>query len=312
MFLKRFITLVLAVFIPLSGCGLLETQDEKTVITVGETEITLGELKKDVKRFASEMGVTNQSVESVMQPLIDRIVDHHLILEYGREKGIVLSDQELEAAVRSMEKDYSETDLRKILLQGYIDYDAWRKGLREHLLIRKIVTKATESMPPVSHTEIEAYYKSHPEEFQRPIMLKFRQIVTGDKEAAEKIWKQLQQGQDMAQLAREYSITPDAENGGEVGWISEENLEESMGKTIFSLPVGKVSPIVKTTYGYHIFKVLSKRPAGAESLPEAFTEIESKLYYEKESQFYQKWISGLRDIIPVKINKDLLKTLELE
>ena len=312
MILKSLQYFLLAFLFSLSGCGdLFEKPEEKTVITVGEREISIGELEKDIKRFTFEMGITDQGLEQIIQPLINRIVDHYLILEYGRKEGISISEEELDAAVKKMERDYSEKDLRKILLHGYIDYEEWKEGLREHLLVKKIMTKAIERIPPVSQKEIRMYFNSHSDEFKRPIMIKFRQIVIGTKEEAENIWRRLNQGEDMVQLARKYSITPEADNGGEVGWVAEENLEASMGMAIFSLPIGKISPVVKTAHGFHIFKVLSKRPAGFQSLPEAISEIESKLYYQKEAQFYKKWLKELRVTFPVKINEDLLKTLEL-
>ena len=312
MVLKRLYYCLIAFLFSFTGCGdLFERPEEKTVITVGKREISIGELNQDIKRFTSEMGITDQSVEQILQPLVNRIVDHYLILEYGRERGIFISEEDLDAAVRKMERDYSEQDLRKILLHGYIDYEDWKVGLKEHLLVKKIVAKASESIPPVSHQEIKLYFNSHPDEFRRPIMVKFLQIVIGDKTEAEKIWRRLKQGEDMGQLAGKYSITPEADHGGEVGWVAEEHLEASMSKVVFTLPIGKISPVVKTVHGFHIFKVISKRPAGIQSLPEAITEIESKLFYQKEAQFYKKWLSELKDTIPVEINADLLKTLEL-
>ena len=309
MVLKRFYYCLITLLFFLTGCvDLFERPEEKTVITVGKREISIGELSQDIKRFTAEMGITDQGVEQIIQPLVNRIVDHYLILEYGREKGIFISEEDLEAAVRKMERDYSEQDLRKILLHGYIDYEDWKVGLREHLLVKKILAKASESIPPVSHQEIKMYFNSHPDEFRRPIMVKFRQIVLGDKAEAEKIWRRLKQGEDMEQLARKYSIAPEADNGGEVGWVAEEHLETSMSKVIFSLPIGKISPVVKTVHGFHIFKVLSKRPAGIQSLPEAITEIESKLFYQKEARFYKKWLTELKDTFPVEINEDLLKS----
>ena len=200
--------LILLLFL-FAGCSeLFESPEEKTVITVGKQEISVGELKKDIKRFSSEMGITEEGIKQVLEPLVDRIIDHYLILEYGRNKGIFISEEDLENAVRKMEKDYSEQDLRKILLHGYIDYDEWKAGLKEHLLVKKIMAEASESIPPVSHQEIKMYFNSHPDEFKRPIMVKFRQIVAGDKTEAEKIWRRLKQGEDMDQLARQYSITP--------------------------------------------------------------------------------------------------------
>ena len=311
MFLRRILYFLFLLLFFLPGCDFFEKPEEKTIITVGERKISVSALKQDIKRFTSEMGITEENLDQILQPLVNRIVDNYLVLEYGRKNGITISDEELNLAVKNMEKDYSEQDLRKILLQGYLDYDEWKEGLREYLLVKKIINKASENIPPVSHQEIKIYFDSHPDEFKRPAMVKFRQIVLVNKEDAEKIWSRLNQGEDMSRLAREYSITPEAENGGEVDWIAEENLDETMGKALFSLPVGKISPVIKSVYGFHIFQVIAKRPEGMQSLPDSIKEIETKLFYQKEDDFYKNWLEQLRNTFPVVINNDLLKTLEL-
>jgi FKBP-type peptidyl-prolyl cis-trans isomerase (trigger factor) len=49
---------------------------------------------------------------------VEKLVDHYLILEYGRQEGIEVSDQDLEKVVREIRKDYSEKDFQEILLRG--------------------------------------------------------------------------------------------------------------------------------------------------------------------------------------------------
>jgi parvulin-like peptidyl-prolyl isomerase len=134
--------------------------------------------------------------------------------------------------------------------------------------------------------------------------------VTNGKEEAEALLERLQKGEHFDELAREYSIAPEAEDGGEVGWISKDELDESIDKVIFSLPVGRISPVVKTPYGYHLFQVQSKRPEGPESLEEAWNEIEAKLVQQRQELLYNDWIARLRELFPVKINHELVATLE--
>jgi parvulin-like peptidyl-prolyl isomerase len=142
-------------------------------------------------------------------------------------------------------------------------------------------------------------------------MLEFRQIVARTRKDAEDLLRRLRNGEDMTELAREYSIAPEAENGGYVGWVSKGHLEESMEKALFSMPRGKFSPVIETPYGYHIFEVMSARPAGRKELPEVISEIESRLLSQRREKFYKKWLQELRTHFSVKVNEDLLDSLEM-
>jgi parvulin-like peptidyl-prolyl isomerase len=309
---KRIFFLVLALSFGSSACNILDSSEEKVAIVVGERKITTDELKGDIRYMTSEMGVTDEGVRYVIDPLLSKLVDHYLVLEYGKQKGITVSEEELESEVQDIIKDYPDEDVfRQMLLKRYLEFDKWKEGLRQQLLIKKIMRRVSESISPVTFEEINTYYETHRSEFKRPRMVKFRQIVTGTREEAEDIRKRLRKGEDLGDLARQYSITPEAEMGGEVGWVSKGDLHESMEKAIFSLPVGRISKITKTSYGYHIFEVQSKRAEGFKSLSEAMEEIESTLFLRKQEAFHERWLIQLRGLFPVKVDKDLLATLEL-
>ena len=281
------------------------------VIIVGERNITADELKRDIKYITSGMGMTDQGVKEVINPLVNKLVDHYLVLEYGRQKGITVSDEDLESAVEDIKKDYPEEKVfQEMLLKRYLDYEKWKEGLGQQLLIKKIIAEVSEGMAPVTFDEIKTHFDSHRNEFTRPEMVRFSQIVTRTRDEAEKIRERLKQGENLNELARKYSTTPEAENGGEVGWVSKGELHESIEKAIFSLPVGKTSPVVKTPYGYHIFEVQSKRSEGHKTLAEAMDEIESRLVHQKQETFHERWLNQLRELFPVKINQELLAKLE--
>jgi peptidyl-prolyl cis-trans isomerase C len=290
------------------ACELFERPVEKPVLTVGNRKITLEELKARSKRMSFE--AEGRSKER-RDAFVERMADHYLILEYGKEQGLSVSDEELESAVREIKKDYAEKDFQDLLLKGYINYSEWKEGLREQLLIKKITSKASADSPQVSIEEIRAYYDTHLDEFHRPAMVRFRQIVTRTREEADNLQKRLLQGGDMAATVAESSKVPASAGSSEPGWFAKGDLDEAIEKVVFSLPVGKVSGVVETPYGFHIFEVLGRKPEGVRSLHEAMREIETKLLSERLEAFYSEWLQGLRKAIPVKIDQELLKELEL-
>lgn len=293
------------------GCGLLDQEEDKVVIRVGSRQITVDDLKRDSQFFSPGIDSGIPKEPPIKDRLVEQVIDHYLILEYGKEKGISLPDGELEAAIREIKEGYTEEAFNDALLRGYVDLEGWKERLREQLLAHKIVRKVTEDLVSPSYDEIKKYFETHRNEFRSPRMVRFRQIVTRTREEAETLLGRVHKGEDMGELAGEYSIAPEAERGGEVGWVAQGHLDESMEKALFSTGVGKTSPIVETPYGYHIFQVISARPEGTRELPEVIQEIEARVLIQRRQAFFKKWLHNLRAQFKVDVNQDLLSRLEL-
>lgn len=295
----------------LAACGLAEAPKHKTIVTVGSRSVTADELKKDLRRLTFDLELTEHEMQTLLEPLVERLVDQYLILEYGRQEGIEVSDQELDRVVREIRKDYSEKEFEETLLRGVIRFEDWKEALREQLLLRKIMNDVVELMEHVPFQEIRDYYETHREAFRRPAAVRFRQIVTSSREEAEKALQRVNAGEGMNVVIEGYNRAGGTEYGGEVDWVTRGDLDESVEKVIFSLPPGKLSPVVETPYGFHLFEVLEKRAAGAKNFAEAIPEIEARLNRERQESFIRQWVENLRVVIPVQVDREMLKELEL-
>jgi len=307
----RFIFIFSAAVFFFLGCGLVEQEENSVVIVVGSRQITADELKKDMKFIGAGMNVLEKHQDQYRNQLAEQLICHYLIMEYGKEKGIAIPERELQSALNDIKREYGEDAFREALLRAYVDFDQWKDRFGEQLLVNRILEKVSENIVPPTYREIEQYFENNPDEFKCPQMVRFRQIVTRTKGEAESLLKRIQNGEDMSELASEYSIAPEANNGGEVGWIARDHLEESMGKVLFSMPQGKLSPVVETPYGYHIFRVLSIRSDTVKELPDVIQQIETRLFHQKREIFLKKWIENLGTHFEVRINQELLNTLEL-
>ncbi len=191
--------------------------------------------------------------------------------------------------IRQVTTEYGEGDFKEMLLRQDVDFQVWKDRLREQMLIRKIFEEVTDSIPPSSYEEIKAYYQGHQGEFALPAMIRFRQIVAATMKEAETVLAALKAGGQFSELALQHSTAPEAANGGEVGWVAEGQLEESMEKAILALKIGETSPVVKTPYGYHVFQLVAVRPGRPRPLPEVMTDIETRLSDRKR----EKALGGL-------------------
>jgi peptidyl-prolyl cis-trans isomerase C len=183
-----------------------------------------------------------------------------------------------------------------------VTLEQWRKELEEGLLMEKIVRQAAYARVSVDEEEIAAYFQEHPEEFNRPAQVRARQIVVRSEQEGEKILAQLQQGASFAEAARRHSLSPDGEEGGDLGFFSPGQMPSEFDAAVFSLPVGKLSPLVKSDYGFHIFLVEERREAVTLSFEAVRNDIRKKLLSAKQEQAHQLWLQELRARASIEVN----------
>ncbi len=312
LYLKIYYILIISALPFLFSCG-GASKDEEAVITIGETAISKKEVQHEIERIKYDMGLTVAEIQEGIDSIINKIVEKNLILEYGRRNGITISEEELKAAVNEVRQDYPGDLLNEVLLKRYIDINEWEKNLHDEMLVKKIVDTALKEIKMVTLDEVKDYYESHLEEFREPRRLEIRQIVTKSREEMNNLLNLLSKGEDMAELAKRFSIAPDSEKGGLLGWFASGELEEAIEKAVFALKQGEVSKIIESPYGFHVFKVISVREEGIRAFPESIKEIESKITMENRELMYTKWLDGLRMQFPVTIKEmEILADMKME
>ena len=98
---------------------------------------------------------------------------------------------------------------------------------------------------------------------------------------ARDILKKARAGEDFAALARKYSEDSSASSGGDLGCFPRGQMVKEFEDSAFSLPVGAVSDLVKTRFGFHIIKVKDQRPPHTTTLQEAKEGLRQELKLER-------------------------------
>jgi len=306
--IKYFIFPFLCLFLlfPLSACS-PETETNKVVIIrAGDRVVTVGDIEREVNLTSIENGIPKKGVWSSINELVDRVVNDALVLEYGKENGIFLNEIELERAIQNIVKDYPGNSFNEMLLSRCIDYNEWKERFSEHLLIKEIVKKQIESLPPVSYHAIKFYYQEGKEDFRHPSRSKFVHIVTKTRKEAKDVLARIKGGEDMKELVKKQSLRSGIYGDDGTHWKSKDILPTPLSDIIFSIPIGKLSNIIKTPYGFHIIKVLKREPPGVKDLLEVKDEIENRLLNKAIEIRYTTWLNELRENYPVKVNYTLL------
>lgn len=153
----------------------------------------------------------------------------------------------------------------------------------------------------ISDEEVEQYYEKNPKEFEEPARVKIRQIVLSSERDARRVHNRVTSG-NFERLAREFSITPEAENGGLLGPFAIGEMPRVFD-VAFTMRKGEIRGVLKSTYGFHIIKIEDKKPRSKISLEEAREKIIAKLTQKKQEEEYQKWVEMALNEIPVQSSR---------
>ncbi len=170
-----------------------------------------------------------------------------------------------------------------------------------NLRIDRLVARHAGRIGEVRHKDIVAYYRAHRQEFEIPELVHAAHIVKhtpeeGDPapalEAIHAVEAELHAGAPFEELARRHSDCPDGD--GDLGWFPRGQMVEEFDEVVFNLPTGQLSPIFRTTFGFHIARVIDRKPAHPAALEEVEAGIRERLAEEKRKRALDRFLDHLR------------------
>src|SRR5215210_390858 len=291
----------------------------KKIATFEGGDVTQGELDD----FAKQSGITVPSkddpqFEAAIQQIMPQLVGIEIAKAYAKEHNITVSDEEVDQEIskikeqvgdqaRSSGQDMSNQEAyEQALKQNNITEDQLRDDIRENLPVQKVQQKVAGNAEP-SDEEIQKFYEENKEaQFTTPEQVCVRHILFNkdQKQKAEDVKKQLENGGDFAKLAKEDSQDPgSAEQGGDLGCLGKGETVPDFEEAAFGAKQGEIVGPVKTQFGYHILEVTEVKPEQTRSLQEVESQIRSQLATEKQSEVFSKWVEEQKKKRDVKYLK---------
>jgi parvulin-like peptidyl-prolyl isomerase len=239
---------------------------------------------------------------------VHRLIERELVYAEAERIDVRVTPDELDAAVVDLRGNYTAAEYRQVLREAGQSEQSWKQGLKQRLMTMKVSAAVLGDQTEVTEKEAESYYLANKDEFRRPAELRARQMLFSNIEDAEAVLKELKAGGDFATLARQHSLSPDREDGGNLGYFSKGQLPPEFDKVLFNLGAGQMSDPVESPYGIHLFLVERRRGAGLRPFAAVKAEIISKLSQQREEEAFQQWLEELHENTQVSVNWDLLET----
>jgi peptidyl-prolyl cis-trans isomerase C len=111
----------------------------------------------------------------------------------------------------------------------------------------------------------------------------------------EMIQKRLRKGEDFAALAKEFSEGPSRGKGGDLGYFRRGQMVKAFEEAAFTLRPGEVSDIVETKFGYHLIKVIDKKPEKTMAYKDVKDRLGDYLKREKVQKEVRLYVEKLKE-----------------
>ena len=101
-------------------------------------------------------------------------------------------------------------------------------------------------------------------------------------------------GESFEAVCAKHSQGPAADTGGDVGFVEKGVMLPEVDAVAFSLPLNQISPVIESSVGYHIIRVIDRRGEGLKSIETVRDEIRERLEIEKVEKKFMEWLAALR------------------
>lgn len=248
----------------------------------------------------------------IKKRLIHEIAQKHLLLQKVESSKITLTDEEQKILEDATSFGFTDGEFLRQLQLKKITKEEWVEKQKQKKLIEKLLNQEIFDKVPVGSNEVESYFRKNKSEFSEPDQVRCRQIIVDKKEKAEKILSLLQKGSNFPSVAQDYSEGLEKNKGGDLGWIMRGQYPKVIEDACFTLAVGQMSGVVSSEYGYHIFKVVEKKPGFQKTFNDVKNTIEESLKRAKGEELIQPWLENLNQEAKISIDERALKAVVLK
>jgi peptidyl-prolyl cis-trans isomerase SurA len=276
-----------------SGCK--RGVPDNVAASVNGRAVTYAELEKQYQAqfpsTASAPAANDDQTQSQRLEVLRNMIDSEIMLQRAEKLGLMATDADVDAKFAELKAPFTQEEFQKQLTSKKMSAEEYRAQIRRSLSVTKLFNKEISSHISITDKEVTDFYNANRATFNFPEpSVHFAQIVVtpspdpsvhnlkndkaqSDEQARQKIemiLNRARQGEDFGMLAQNYSEDSNSSpNGGDLGFIPESALEKvspEIRKAVTSLPVGQMSPVLKTPDSYRLFKIISREAAGQRDL----------------------------------------------
>ena len=288
--------------------------DDEIVLIINDEKVTSKQFKKMLVEQQKIFRVQNiqelkpEELSWFKNRVLDEIVKKILLAQEIEKNNITIDQKEFNKVLNQKSEGYVEDALEKTLVLEKVSREDWENSIKNTVLTNKLIQEHVNSKVSVGEKEMREYFdKSN--EFHKKEQVRALHIMVESEEEIRKIQKEIRLKQKtFSSLAKEYSLGPEGVQGGDLGFFEAGQMPEEFDD-VFKLRVNKISNIIRTPYGFHLFKVVGKVQERKMEFEESRSRIKKILLRDLQDKAFQKWFLKLKQNARIDIKYDVLNKI---
>jgi len=258
---KIFITLILA-FCSFSYAK-VEVLDRIAIIVddgvVMESQVN--NTVRDITRRYEEQNLQKPPIDVIKEQVQEKLIIEELQLQMADRAGIRISDSELNITMSRLASNNQMTleDFIVFIEENGDSYEELREQMRREMRIQRIQRGRVNSRIDITEIEFEAFLATDESLGALEPELLVRQILVKNIKTAEDVIELINNGGEFSEIAREFSISSNAESGGLINWRKLIDMPQLFEKALKKKSIGYITNPLESGSGFHILKIEDKR-----------------------------------------------------
>jgi parvulin-like peptidyl-prolyl isomerase len=252
--------------------------------------------------FTTPESIQERAVEWGRENIVERMLLRQEALKDSEPVPEEVIQKSVDAAIERMggKEKFGEA--------GFTEEEAQRDAEAEAKVERLIAT-LTANIKPAKSKEIAEFYRKRRDQFRVPESINAAHILKNVNEeqskevarkAIEEAKAEIDGGADFFEVAGRVSDAPT--NDGNLGWFPPGRMVLRFDEAAFALQPGQVSEIFRTSFGYHIVKVLDRRSENAPPLAEVSDLIAREIVQQRQNEILEAFVDKLRETATVEFD----------
>ncbi|CCO24536.1 SurA N-terminal domain-containing protein [Maridesulfovibrio hydrothermalis] len=299
---KILIALLLSSFL-IGGCK-NKNEEPGIIARVNGKPVYLTQLdyKYDLMHDGSEGFVPSvKQVRDEYGQILGDIIVQELVSQELEQRDIPVSDKEMKEAEDEVRSDYPDDAFEQILIEEYIDLNAWRSQLKYQIAMDKFYQQILRPEIKIDYKEAEEYYRTHLSDFYIPAGSSFVMVKGLSKDLVLKGVELYRKGLSPAAISgklRKVSVR-------EI-WIRNDQVPASWKPFVKDLDPGKATPVINQQKEVICLILKEKKEATLLTPLQAYPMVEKVLLERKLKDKFELWLKNKLQNSTIKISKELL------